>query len=156
LVPEVRWTLLGDGPLRNHCENATKEVPNVIFEDWIPYQKLPERIAQADVLLGIFGDSPKAGRVIPNKVYQALACGRPVVTRQSNAYPSELQANPSSGIVFIPPADPDAIAFEVSNLIATPKVLSALSAQAGNIYKQYFSLAQTELGLLKVLSDLNS
>jgi glycosyltransferase involved in cell wall biosynthesis len=155
LVPEVRWTLLGDGPLRNHCETATKGIPNVFFEDWIPYQKLPGRIAQADVLLGIFGDSPKAGRVIPNKVYQALACGRPVVTRQADAYPPELQTTPGSGIVFIPPADPDAIACEVSKLIARPGGLSALSTQAGTTYEHYFSLAQTELGLLKVLSDLN-
>ena len=155
MVPEVRWTLLGDGPLRNHCETATKDVPNVLFEDWIPYQKLPRRIARADLLLGIFGDSPKADRVIPNKVYQALACGRPVVTRQANAYPSEVMANPRSGIVFIPPADPDAIALEVSNLIAKPKILSALATQAGITYEHYFSLAQTEHGLLKVLSELN-
>lgn len=155
LVPEVRWTLLGDGPLRNHCEALAKDAPNVLFEDWIAYRKLPGRIAQADIVMGIFGDSPKAGRVVPNKVYQALACGRPVVTRESTAYPPELQANPSSGLVFAAPADPNALATEVSNLITRPEGLSALATQAGNTYEQYFSMTQTELGLLKVLSDLN-
>lgn len=155
LIPEVHWTLLGDGPLRNHCEALAKDVPNVTFEDWIPYQELPSRISQADILLGIFGESPKAGRVVPNKVYQALACGRPVVTRHSHAYPSELQATPGSGMIFIPPADPDALANEVRALVARPEALPILATQAGNTYARYFSLAQTELGLLKVLSDLD-
>ena len=155
LVPEVRWTLLGDGPLRSHCETMARDVTNISFEDWIPYEKLPERIARADILLGIFGDSPKAGRVVPNKVYQALACGRPVVTRQSPAYPSELQNTPHSGVVLIPPADPNALAAEVRNLTATPKGLRVLAVQAGTTFEHYFSLAKTEAGLLKVLSDLD-
>ena len=155
LVPEVRWSLLGDGPLRAHCEALAKNIPNVTFEEWIPYQELPGRIVHADILLGIFGDSPKAGRVIPNKVYQALACGRPVVTRHSHAYPSELQEKPGSGVIFIPPADPDALATEVRALVARPESFPILAAQAGNTYELYFSLAQTELGLLKVLSELD-
>ena len=154
LVPGARWTLLGDGPLRNRCEILAKDVDNVFFEDWIAYQKLPGRIAQADILLGIFGDSPKAGRVIPNKVYQALACGRPVVTRESSAYPTELQTNPSSGLLFTAPADPETLASAVSTLIARPEELPALTIQAATSYDRYFSLARTEMGLLKLLSDL--
>ena len=154
LVPEVRWTLLGDGPLRTYCESAAVHIPNVNFEDWIPYQKLPQRIGQADILLGIFGDSPKAGRVIPNKVYQALACGRPVVTRQSPAYPDELQAASGTGLFFIPPADPSALAAEVRSLATRLEELPTLSFEAGNIYEHFFSLAKTEMGLLKVLADL--
>lgn len=153
LVPGTRWTLLGDGPLRNQCETLATDTPNVYFEDWIAYQKLPGRIAQADILLGIFGDSPKAGRVIPNKVYQALACGRPVVTRESSAYPTELQTNPGSGLLFTNPADPDTLASAVSTLLSKPEELPMLAAQAGSTYDLYFSINHTEQGLLKVLSE---
>ena len=45
------------------------------WTDWIPFERLPERLRSADVALGIFDAGQKAGRVAPNKLYQALACG---------------------------------------------------------------------------------
>lgn len=154
LVPDARWTLLGEGPLRSHCESLARDLANIGFEDWLPYERLPERIAQADVLLGIFGDSPKAGRVIPNKVYQALACGRPVVTRISPAYPDALLTSRASGLVFTAPADPASLATAVSTLISDSTELSAVADQASRTYTEYFSLTHTEQALLDVLVAL--
>ena len=45
-----------------------------------PYAELPARMAAAHVVLGAFGSTAKAGRVVPHKVYQGLAAGRAVVT----------------------------------------------------------------------------
>lgn len=155
LVPEARWTLLGDGSLRSHCESLAREVPNIHFEKWMPYQELPERIGRADILLGIFGDSPKAGRVIPNKVYQALACGRPVVTRVSEAYPRELYDSQQAGLFFVAPADPVALASMVRSLISDTTGLSSLAEQAATTYEKYFSAQRIGQELLEVLSALD-
>ena len=153
-APGVRWTLLGDGPLRGRCETLAGKVSNVHFENWLPYEQLAERIGQADVLLGVFGDSAKAGRVIPNKVYQALACGRPVVTRVSKAYPPELQNDQNSGLVLVAPANPEALAEAVSSLISHGPTLSDLADQAHKTYQQFFSESRIEKELLDVLADL--
>lgn len=154
-VSGVRWTLLGDGPLRSHCETLGRGINNLHFENWLPYEQLADRIGQATVLLGIFGDSAKAGRVIPNKVYQALACGRPVVTRVSKSYPPELQDSPNVGLVFVPPADPAALAGAVSSLISLGTELSVVGEQAGRTYDHYFSEKRIEKGLLDVLAALD-
>jgi len=154
-VPEARWTLLGTGPLRRFCEEQSQGHSHIRFEAPIPYQKLSERIGAADILLGIFGSSPKAGRVIPNKVYQSLACGRPLITRQSPAYPVLLEKDPACGITFIPPANPAALASAVRALLAEPTLLANSGRQARNSYETWFSVNHIQEALTEALSKLS-
>lgn len=135
--PPVRWSLLGDGPAKPSCQKAAEGLPNVFFEDRIPYAQLPARIHRADILLGVFGTTQKAGRVIPNKVFQALAAGRPVITRASDAYPGEGGA--SGALAFVPPGDPRALASSVSEWASRSEALSVRNAAARALYDRHFS-----------------
>ena len=47
--------------------------------------ELADTIRTYDVVLGVFGSSRKARSVVPNKVYQGLACAKTVVTMRSSA-----------------------------------------------------------------------
>ena len=134
----VRWTLLGGGTLKKKCEELAGGLQNLCFEDPIPYRDLPARIGRADIVLGVFGSTPKAGRVIPNKVFQALACARPVITRSSLAYPPAFQED-DSGVVFVCPGDPKALAESVEQLLADKACLSERGIQALKSYQKYFS-----------------
>lgn len=137
--PPVRWVLLGTGPLRRRCRERAAGIENVAFEDWLPYAALPARIARADILLGVFGDTAKAQRVIPNKVFQAMACGKPLVTGTAPSYPAELLAGKNSGIAWVPAGDPAALADAVAGLAARRGQLAGLGASARRSYEQYFS-----------------
>lgn len=137
--PPVRWTLLGDGPLRRSCEEAARGLANVRFEDWLPYEALPARIGNAQILLGVFGTTPKADRVIPNKVYQALACGRAVVTRQAGAYPQTLATEEESGLVWTRAGDAQGLANQVAALAMNRAVLPALGRAAAETSRRFFS-----------------
>jgi glycosyltransferase involved in cell wall biosynthesis len=137
--PPVQWTLLGQGPLRPSCEAQASGLANVRFEDWMPYDTLPARIRKARILLGVFGTTPKAGRVIPNKVFQALACGRPVVTRDAAAYPAELAGVDNSGLVWTPAGDAQSLADRVAALASQPERVQALSRAAVETSQRFFS-----------------
>jgi glycosyltransferase involved in cell wall biosynthesis len=63
---------------------------------------------RAHVVLGAFGESGEAGRVIPNKVSQGLAAGRCVVTADTEAVRELL--TPSGHAVLVPPGDAPALA----------------------------------------------
>ena len=73
----IHFTLVGRGQefpqIRERAEQL--RLPNLSLIEWLPYEQLRERIYRADIGLGIFGTTDKAQRVVPNKVYQMMACG---------------------------------------------------------------------------------
>src|SRR5690606_25595076 len=69
----IHWIVIGTGQeaAMMDAELAEKPLANLTRIPWVEYEKLYEQIEAADVCLGIFGSSAKAGHVVPNKVYQA-------------------------------------------------------------------------------------
>ena len=154
LCPTAHWTLIGNGSLRKACEIQAEGLSNLSIESPIPYSELPDRIGQADILLGIFGTTPKAGRVIPNKVFQALSCGRPIVTRSSNVYPPEsLEKN--SGLICVAPGDSKALANVVTRLLASEENLKRFGHNALQTFDSCFSFDQITRALKHALSSLD-
>lgn len=100
----VEWILVGRGQEapRIRAQLVEARLPRVRWVDWVEYAELRHWIADADLCLGIFGTSVKAASVIPNKVFQILAAGKPLVTRDSPAI-RELLA-PSSPCTYLVPA----------------------------------------------------
>ncbi len=76
--------IAGDGQLFDEMHALAKELTltNIEWEGWISYEEMPTVINQVDLCLGIFGNSDKAARVVPNKVWQCLRCGKTVITRK--------------------------------------------------------------------------
>jgi len=138
--PPVRWTLLGKGPLRAECERMARGLDNVHFENPIPYEQLPARIHKADILLGVFDAGAKSGRVIPNKVFQSLACGRPVITSKSTAYPPEAANGPDAGLHWVESGNPGDLATMVGKLAQRLPVESDLGQLAYELYLAAFSV----------------
>jgi glycosyltransferase involved in cell wall biosynthesis len=150
--PPVRWTLLGEGPLHDACRQQAAGLGSVTFAPWVPYALLPARIRQADILLGVFGATPKAQRVIPNKVFQALACGKPLVTCRAPAYPAGLLEREDSGIRWVPAGDAEALAQAVAGLAAQPQRFATLGAQARASYERFFAVDKVQEQLRAALA----
>jgi len=151
----LKLTLLGDGPERPACERLLAQCNNpnisVNFEDWIPFGELPDRIRSADIALGIFGVGEKSSRVIPNKAYQSLACGLPLITMRSDAYPADL--GQEQGLFFVPPGDPQAIAEALAACSA--KLDYTLRDATAHTYQRYFSSQQIGAALSATMAELD-
>ena len=111
LAPGLRFKIVGSGQLEPLLRDRP---PNVEHVPWVDYEGLPSELHRAGCALGIFGSSEKALRVIPNKVFQALACGTPVVTADTPAA-RELLADRASALL-VPPKDAEALAAAVTRL----------------------------------------
>lgn len=110
----IEWILIGHGQESPAvCAMLEREpLPKLRRIDWAAYPELRQWIADADVCLGIFGASDKAASVIPNKVFQIIAAGRPLITRDSPAI-RELLEDASPCVSLVPAADAQALAAEV-------------------------------------------
>lgn len=155
-VPEVHWTFIGSGPLLDRCRDIVHNADHVEFVPQVPYQELASRIGQADVLLGVFGASEKAGRVIPNKVYQSLACGRPVITRVSDAYPQSVrtQSAANSGITWVSAGSSPEIVAAVRSMAKIRQSLPELGEASAATFDRYFSNQVVRESLSAVLRQI--
>lgn len=88
-------------------------LPNLHWIEWATYDQLRQHLAASDICLGIFGESDKAASVIPNKVFQIVAAGRPLITRDSDAIRELLRHAPPC-TYLVPPGDPTALANAIS------------------------------------------
>lgn len=84
---DIVFEIVGWGPekekiieLFNHLKPE-----NLFFIGGLDKGLLREKIGEADLCLGIFGNTDKTKRVIPNKVYECIAMRRPVVTADTPA-----------------------------------------------------------------------
>ncbi|MDX6514094.1 MAG: hypothetical protein QOE36_3598 [Gaiellaceae bacterium] len=135
-APEIPFRVVGSGQL----EPLLAARPgNVEWVPWVEYEQLPGELDRSGCALGIFGSGEKAARVIPNKVFQALACGTPVVTGDTSAA-RELLVDGESALL-VPPGNAGALAEAVRRLASDPALARHLSGGGLYTYEQRASEA---------------
>lgn len=136
LAPEIPFRVVGGGQL----EPLLADRPtNAVWTPWVEYEDLPAEIQSAGCALGVFGTGEKAGRVIPNKAFQALACGTPLVTADTPAA-RELLTDGEDALL-VPPGDAVALAAAVRRLAADPALAERIGAAGRATYESRASEA---------------
>jgi len=148
----VRFVLVGEGQLSRplRATLAARRLTNVRWLGRLPARELRAHTLAADVCLGVFGRSEKAARVIPNKVYDALACGRPVVTADSDGAREWLRDGESA--VLTPAGDAAALADALRRL-SNADVRTRLGEAGLALYRRAFTPAAVAARLLAALED---
>lgn len=84
----IQFKIIGMGPEYSIVEKMIESMnlTNIQLQPDLPIHKIADEIANADICLGgHFGNSPKAERTIPGKIYQILAAGKPVIATNTEA-----------------------------------------------------------------------
>lgn len=156
--PPIEIRLIGDGPARADAFSRLAHLDrddglvSVRFEHWVDIDTLATRIAAADIVLGIFGTSAKARRVVPNKVYQALAVGRPVITADTPAFDARFRTDNGGAIVFSEAGNPQALAQCLATWAHAPGARHTASAYAARqLFDRHFAESRLQAGLMQAL-----
>jgi glycosyltransferase involved in cell wall biosynthesis len=132
---EIRATLIGSGQEFSEVRRELAPVSSATWLEWVEPPELPDIVASHDVCLGIFGDTPKALNVVPNKVYQGAAAGCAIITSDTAPQRRVLQ----EAALRVPPGDPVALADALAHLVESRQLVVALRGRARSRANQEFS-----------------
>jgi len=132
---ECRVTAIFSGPLRERY----RDTPGVRFVDPVPHERMPELIAEADIVVGQFllGSLGLAE-------LESMACGKPVVTR---VVPSPLYGSPPP---VISAEDPSEAAAALVRLIDSRELRHTLGTEAAGWIAVHHDAAKVATELLDV------
>jgi glycosyltransferase involved in cell wall biosynthesis len=148
--PGIRFVLVGEGQTKPGAVELARTLgcENITFLDPLYGPALRYLLCNAQVLLGVFGTSAKAQVVVPNKVVDALALAKPVITAGTPAIRRILDA---SEITTVPPGDPRALADAIRTLRSDPATAQRLASAGRRGYDDHFSPAARRLEMAAIL-----
>ena len=90
----IKLILIGDGPNKKDLIKKSKDQLNIIFKDPVSKKKIPLILSEADgILISLKKVSLFKYGVSPNKLYDAYAIGRPVITTVEGVINKEVEEN---------------------------------------------------------------
>ena len=149
----IAVTLIGEGQTYRDVRARAVGIPpeRLSFRPPVPVRRLEDAIAQSDVVLGVFGGTLKARMVIPNKVYQALAVGRAVVTADTPAI-RELFTD-GEHLLTVPPGDAPALAGAIERLQRDVSLRLGLARQGGGLIRESYHTAAVARRFIALLRE---
>lgn len=136
---DIHFRLVGNGQDYVRIKKLTLELnlTNVEFLPIMSYSELIKLQNEASVVLGIFGTTAKASRVIPNKVYDGLAGNKALITEDSPAA-RELLTDYST-VLFCKAGDPVNLAEKILYLKNNPNIRLKIATAGNNLISSFSS-----------------
>ncbi len=107
--PEIAIVLLGDGKEKSYLQARASEMGlrNVVFIPSVPKDGMPGALAGANACIAILKPIEMYKTVYPNKVFDYMAAGKPVILAIDGVIREMMEA--AQGGVVVPPGDPNSL-----------------------------------------------
>lgn len=154
-LPDVRFVFVGDGVAKPDLERRAKEarLANVEFHPSLEPRLLVDVVRAADLCVATTRAHPFCGETIPVKLFDYLACGRPVVAAVSGDAADVVQR--SGGGVVVPPGDGAALAAAIADLAADPRRCESMGRAGAEFVRQSYSRQATGERLERLIADVH-
>ena len=132
----VDLVLLGDGVLRPQVDAAARDHPHIRYLGKLQYGSVPGIVANA-LAATVLTYAPDRAGYSPLKLYEAMACGVPIVCSDTPGQ-AEFVREEHAGIV-VPPDDPGAVARAVAAIAADPAEAQAMGYRGMTAVNEKYS-----------------
>ena len=150
----VKFNIVGKLDTYTESINLAEQlgVKNVRFFDYMPYDKLAEFIADADMCLGAFGDTEKAKRMGIFKIIEAMAMKKPFITADTVAMREFLTDR--RDVLFCKIADSQDLADKIVELKNDNTLRNTIAENGYELYKKRFTPKAVGASLLGIINLL--
>lgn len=145
-----KWILIGEGDEKSETQRLAQGLSNVEFSGWVRYESLPARMQEMHIILGIFGTTLKTDFVIPNKIFEAMAVARPLITQKASSYNDNIGR--SNVIGWVHRGDAEALSAKVREWVAAPADLAVRGQATRQLFDEYFGNGRMRAMFADILS----
>lgn len=149
--PEVLLLLVGEGADKSNVQALVAKLglKNVLIIGQQPRSKIPALIRASSACMVLLKKSDVFKTVIPSKVFEFMACGRPVILGAEGQV-RELVKTADCG-VCVPPEDSASLAGAIEQLYSDQELRARLGRNGRNHAVRYLSRDQTAKDYIAIL-----
>lgn len=154
--PDIAVVLLGDGKEKPALQAYADQLglSTVHFLPSVPKTAMGQALAAADACIAILKPIEMYKTVYPNKVFDYMAAGRPVILAIDGVM-REVVVEAGAGI-FVPPGDADALAGGIRELAAHPAEGRRMGANGRACVEQNFNRATLSAEMAHIMEQMSS
>lgn len=139
-IPGIIFFILGDGIFKPELQKLIKNnelEQNIILHSPVKYELVPQFVAKCDVGILPFPDISWWNTSSPLKLFEYLACGKPVIVTNIEAHREVLNNSPSC--FFIDSNDPAALAEGIIKAYKNKNQLKKMGIEGQNMVKSKYT-----------------
>lgn len=136
-VPNAIFLIVGSGPLEEEIKSDVKKLglnDKIIFTGRVPYQEVPIYINSSDICITL--KKRLAQGFSPLKLYEYLACGKPVIA--TNTYGLDIIKNQNLGIL-VDSEDPKKVSSAIVKLLKNDDLRNKMGRNGRKIVLENFT-----------------
>ena len=151
---DIIFILIGDGKEKPALISRAEDMQlkNLKFLPPIPKTEMPEALAAADACIAILKPIPLYGTVYPNKVFDYMAAGRPVILAMEGVIRQVLETAQAG--IPVPPGDPRSLAEAITTLVNNPGSGVVMGKMGHEYVKTHFDRPAQAEKLAQVIENL--
>jgi glycosyltransferase involved in cell wall biosynthesis len=152
--PNIRLVLIGDGKDKAALQARAREMdlPNLIFVPPAAKAEMPAVLAAADACIAILKRIELYKTTYPNKVFDYMAAGRPVVLAIDGAIRQVVES--AGAGIFVQPGDAQEMAQAILSLALEPQKARQMGLAGRSYVEEHFSRAESAEKLAKLLEEM--